>query len=165
MKRQNKSCKQRVTLEKRRRGILKKAIELTNFCNQDIMLIIYDKGDGRLVDYRSSDDITFKSLEAIEPSIYERYSTADYEKIKNDRNGLRINQGKVLLRKRPLATDIYESAALNADLFVDSEEVDTIKRLNKFLEIKLPLVEKSVSDTNGCQNILRDIQSTKEAIN
>ena len=45
-----------VTYSKRKRGIIKKAIELSTMCGQDIFMIIFDKNKQKLVEYRSTKD-------------------------------------------------------------------------------------------------------------
>ena len=40
-----------VTFQKRKRGLLKKAIELSSLCEQEILMFIYDKQKNRLVHY------------------------------------------------------------------------------------------------------------------
>ena len=42
-----------VTYAKRKRGIIKKMIELSTMCGQDIFLVIFDKEKQKLVEYRS----------------------------------------------------------------------------------------------------------------
>ena len=49
-----------VTYSKRKRGITKKAIELSRMCGQDIFMIIFDKSKQKLVEYRSSNDFSIK---------------------------------------------------------------------------------------------------------
>ena len=46
-----------VTFCKRKRGVIKKAMELSILCGQDVMLTIYDKEKKKLVQYQS--DATF----------------------------------------------------------------------------------------------------------
>ena len=42
-----------VTYAKRKRGIIKKMIELSTMCGQDIFMVIFDKEKQKLVEYRS----------------------------------------------------------------------------------------------------------------
>lgn len=44
---------QRVSLCKRKRGIIKKCIELSVMHSQDVFILIFDKNQQRLVEYRS----------------------------------------------------------------------------------------------------------------
>ena len=46
---------QRVSLAKRRKGLVKKCIELSVMCSQDIFVVIYDQEKQKLVEYRSDD--------------------------------------------------------------------------------------------------------------
>ena len=45
-----------VTYSKRKRGILKKAIELSSLCGQNIYLVIFDKEKQKLIEFRSKDE-------------------------------------------------------------------------------------------------------------
>lgn len=47
---------QRVTYFKRKRGILKKAIELSTICDQDVFMMVLDKKNNRLVEFNSTPD-------------------------------------------------------------------------------------------------------------
>ena len=44
-----------VTLNKRKRGIIRKAIELCNMCDQQIYIAMYDKERETLVQFKSDD--------------------------------------------------------------------------------------------------------------
>ena len=73
---------QMVTLNKRKRGILRKAIELSDLCHQEVYIAIFDKAKNHLVEYKSSDIINPPKLTkmARETSItHERYDNNDYE--------------------------------------------------------------------------------------
>ena len=50
---------------KRKRGLVKKAIELSMLCGQDIMVIIFDKSKQKLVEYRSNDEFSIKVIDAL----------------------------------------------------------------------------------------------------
>ena len=54
--------KDRVTYYKRKRGILKKCIELSTKCDQDIYLVILDKKNQRLVEFNSSDRFNIEAV-------------------------------------------------------------------------------------------------------
>ena len=54
-----------VTYSKRKRGIIKKAIELSRMCGQDIFMIIFDKNKQKLVEYRSSQDFSINIVNSL----------------------------------------------------------------------------------------------------
>lgn len=47
-----------VTYCKRKRGLIKKAMELSMLCDQCISIVIYDRVKDKMVIYNSSDDFT-----------------------------------------------------------------------------------------------------------
>ena len=51
---------QRVPLVKRRKGIVKKCIELNIMCQQDVFLVIFDRQKQKLLEYRSDPDMDLK---------------------------------------------------------------------------------------------------------
>ena len=54
-----------VTYSKRKRGIIKKAIELSRMCGQDIFMIIFDKNKQKLVEYRSGRDFNINIVNSL----------------------------------------------------------------------------------------------------
>ena len=51
------SLARNVTYCKRKRGLLKKAMEISILCGQQVFMICYDQTKEKLVMYRSSDDL------------------------------------------------------------------------------------------------------------
>ena len=51
-----------VKLNKRKRGFIRKAIELHDLCGQEIMIQIYDKASNTLVTYQSNEKIGQKAF-------------------------------------------------------------------------------------------------------
>ena len=51
-----------VTFQKRKRGLLKKVIELTSLCDQQTLMFIYDDHKNTLIQYQSSPDFNIQSV-------------------------------------------------------------------------------------------------------
>lgn len=78
---------------KRKRGFLKKAIELSQLCAQNILVIIHDEEKNRVVEYASDHSFTIKrAYEALKRSTdkalvkannasYEKFTNKDYQKL------------------------------------------------------------------------------------
>ena len=46
----------------RKRGLLKKAMEISILCEQDLFLVLYDRKDKKLVSLTSSEDFTVEAV-------------------------------------------------------------------------------------------------------
>ena len=71
---------------KRKRGILKKAMELSMICDQDIYMMIYDRKQGRVVEFQSTPNFSLDSVKDLlrqqeHKFAYELYENDDYGKI------------------------------------------------------------------------------------
>ena len=81
----------RVTYSKRKRGLIKKAIELSEMCGQHICITIFDKQRQKLVQYNSSFDFNPKVVsEILDPNIlpqltYTLYNNQDYQLLANSK--------------------------------------------------------------------------------
>lgn len=62
---------QKVTYFKRKRGCLKKCIELSTICGQDIFMVMIDKKSKRLVEFNSTQDFDLKAVVGIMDSYQE----------------------------------------------------------------------------------------------
>ena len=51
-----------VTYCKRKKGLLKKAMEISLLCNQQVFLVIYDHIKEKMVTYKSNADFNLKTL-------------------------------------------------------------------------------------------------------
>ena len=76
---------QTVTLNKRKRGLIRKAIELCKLCDQAIYLAIFDQEKNTLVQYKSSEIFDPELLLRLQKSSSvldnEKYDNGDYEKL------------------------------------------------------------------------------------
>ena len=54
-----------VTYSKRKKGLIKKAMELSSLCGQDIFMIIFDKEKQKLVEFRSNSQFSSKKVLAL----------------------------------------------------------------------------------------------------
>ena len=53
---------QRVTFTKRKRGILKKCIEVSEICGQDVFMVILDRKSKRIVELNSTPDFNLQAV-------------------------------------------------------------------------------------------------------
>lgn len=78
----------RVSYNKRKRGLLRKAIELSNLCQQDIFIVILDRERHTMVEFNSCAEFNHKSIKSIHDQdvrrlSYELYNNDDYEALEN----------------------------------------------------------------------------------
>lgn len=82
-----------VTYSKRKRGILKKAIELSVLCGQDIFLVIFDKQKQKLIEFRSSMEFNTKIVDSLTQRDialhfkHEVYNNGDYSRFLQHHDG------------------------------------------------------------------------------
>ena len=73
---------ERRTLYKRKRGLLKKCIEISNKCKQDVYLVIYDKVSKKLIKYTSSEsfdlDAVYNMKVKIPSKRFQHFCNEDY---------------------------------------------------------------------------------------
>lgn len=86
---ENKS-KKTIAYSKRKRGVLKKLIELSEMCSQDIFMVIWDKEKRKLVHYQSNIDFNINKVNEIvlnnsKNSNSECYQNSNYNLLENER--------------------------------------------------------------------------------
>ena len=75
---------------KRKRGLLKKAIEMSNKCDQDIFLVMLDRKTNRMVEFRSTENFNTDLIQHLQHPkqmqkiFLERYNNNDFLKLKNN---------------------------------------------------------------------------------
>ena len=79
-----------LSYNKRKRGLLRKAIELSAFCEQDIFMVIFDRNKNRLVEFNSSREFSLGTLKKMFLSAnlrkvrHEKYLNEDYDLLEKD---------------------------------------------------------------------------------
>lgn len=73
-------CHRKVTYCKRKKGLLKKSIELSLLCDLDMFVFIYDKNQKRVIHYASNASQDFFEI-FNEKNQREFYSNEDYERV------------------------------------------------------------------------------------
>ena len=74
---------------KRKRGLIKKIIELSKLCKQEICMVMFDNDRQRIVHFKSSEEFTLRTAKYLlsEPVVSnffaERYTCDDYELFRN----------------------------------------------------------------------------------
>ena len=59
------SKKQRVTYYKRKRGCLKKCIEMSTICDQDVFMVMLDKKTKMLIELNSTPEFDLKAVTSL----------------------------------------------------------------------------------------------------
>ena len=95
----------KVTYTKRKKGLIKKAMELSILCEQNIFLAILDKETDKLVIYTSSPQFDVVEVANIYPQLanrdnHEHYVNEDYELFENNKINQVETQNSYLGRKR-----------------------------------------------------------------
>ena len=62
--------KRNVTYCKRKKGILKKAMELSALCNQHIFMVIFDHAKNRYIEFKSHDEFNLQVIMALQTKAF-----------------------------------------------------------------------------------------------
>ena len=79
--------KRNVTFCKRKKGIIKKAIEISKLCDKEVALYILDKKTNKLVAFNSTSNFEIDSIykyvngPLARSSTFEKYTNADYDAV------------------------------------------------------------------------------------
>ena len=71
-----------VSLNKRNRGFIRKSIELSDICKQEVLVNFFDRSSGTLVTYQSHDHMGYKAFERLRKDSkvkVEKYQSDDYQ--------------------------------------------------------------------------------------
>ena len=130
---------------KRKRGFLKKAIELSSLCDQQILIVIFDKDRNRLVQFSSDSEFQFQAAYKAYRDIkvnskanqdnYEKFTNEDYENLekldfrsvrykKKDRYG---NDDEVISEFEEINLNDKSQAIDDAQSVEMEEQGDTLK--------------------------------------
>lgn len=75
----------RITYNKRKRGILKKAIELSALCETEIFLVVLDRRNKTMVEFNSSREFNLKTVSKLDKKQYQYdfFLNDDYRALEN----------------------------------------------------------------------------------
>lgn len=79
-----------VTYCKRKKGLVKKAMELSMLCDQEIFLVIFDRSKEKVVLYTNHEDFNMEEVAKYYPRLentegHEHYVNDDYEQFSNNK--------------------------------------------------------------------------------
>lgn len=116
----------KVTYCKRKKGLLKKAIELSLLCDLKMFVFIYDKNQRRVIHYAS--DASQDLLEIFnEENQREYYTNRDYQRVggrKSDVDGISLDE-TLSEAENDMAADCFEeSSQTNLDIQAESQTKD-----------------------------------------
>ena len=113
----------KVAFCKRRRGLLKKAIEMSMMCNQRVLLVIFDPEKDKAIHFSSDPTFSFEgahrevsriaqsedhhNLEVFDSEDYEKFEQADFRTLRRNNKPVR-SEGKEILVKNLINADQTE---------------------------------------------------------
>ena len=144
-------CNMKRSYIKRKHCLLKKAMEFSLKCDQEILLVVFDKKANQYVEYKSSDQFDLKMIKAIQGKEFastlsrESYSNSDFGAISKNVSEREMQTMQKAKMVEP--TQVSKENPLNKLLESidesDSEEEEEIEQiLSKFIKIN-PFERKS----------------------
>ena len=140
-----------VTYCKRKRGLIKKAIELSKLCNQYIYLVIFDREKQRFIEYNSHDVFDHKIISKLASEDYK--TNFKYENYTND--NYRFFEKFPSMQEE--ATKYTDGPSKKNNPIVDSYAIDHLFKKNgensfetrNYQSNKLKLKQKKSNESNS----------------
>lgn len=147
---------------KRKRGFLKKAIELSQLCGQKIFIVVYDEQRKRLVQFSSNDDFEIKSaynaLNLIRQKDYchnyEKFTNKDYKNLEEtDFRSLRYKKEEAYTNNNNEIAEFELSNISASEVQSVSSVCSKDRKLSKVEEWKTPSGEIESNQKEGIKGV------------
>lgn len=140
---------------KRKRGFLKKAIELSQLCAQNILIIIHDPDKGRVIQYSSKDAFGIsqaysaikeaKDQKNINKNNYEKFTNLDYHKLEMlDFRSIRYKKDEIYNSSFDKISELEVKPKQSKIISIEMDEIT----LPKDAEDESPSVSQSLASSH-----------------